>query len=73
MDGVSLPPAQREAEVDRLLIDEPRLPYDLEAEPGIRVTLLRLGPAERVDRDDASHRMRLVVDGRVVARAVGFV
>ena len=43
-----LPLAQREAEVDRLLIDEPRLPYHLETEPGIRVTLLRLGPAEHV-------------------------
>ena len=74
IDLSSLPPAQREAEVDRLLIDEPRLPYDLEAEPGMRVTLLRLGPAEHVLIVMMHHiRMRLVVDGRVVARAVGFV
>ena len=43
-----LPPAQREAEVERLLIDEPRLPYHLETEPGIRATLLRLGQMEHV-------------------------
>jgi acyl-CoA synthetase (AMP-forming)/AMP-acid ligase II/acyl carrier protein len=43
-----LPPAQREAEVDRLLIDEPRLPHHLEIEPGIRATLLRLGQIEHV-------------------------
>ena len=43
-----LPPARREAEVDRLLIDEPRLPYRLDVEPGIRVTLLRLAPTEHV-------------------------
>jgi hypothetical protein len=48
VDLSSLPLAQRNAEVDRLLIDEPRLPYDLEAEPGIRVTLLRLDPTEHV-------------------------
>lgn len=40
--------AQREAEVERLLIDEPRRLYDLENEPGIRVTLLRLGAREHV-------------------------
>ena len=43
-----LPAAQREAEVQRLLIDEVRLPYDLTAEPGIRVTLLQLSEAEHV-------------------------
>ena len=48
IDLSSLPPTQRETEVDRLLIDEPRLPYHLDAEPGIRVTLLRLGPADHV-------------------------
>ena len=48
IDLSSLPPAQREAEVERLLIDEPRLPYHLEVEPGIRVTLLRLGQTEHV-------------------------
>lgn len=39
---------QREAEVERLLIDEPRRLYNLESEPGIRVTLLRLGAGEHV-------------------------
>ena len=48
IDLSTLPPAQRQAEVDRLLIDEPRVLYDLEAEPGIRVTLLRLSPREHV-------------------------
>ena len=48
IDLSSLPPAQREAEVDRLLIDEPRLPYHLGSQPGIRVTLLRLGQTEHV-------------------------
>ena len=43
-----LPLAQRQAEVERLLIDEPRLPYHLETEPGIRATLLRLGQMEHV-------------------------
>ena len=41
-------PVDRQAEVDRLLIDEPRLRYDLEAEPGIRVTLLRLSDREHI-------------------------
>jgi amino acid adenylation domain-containing protein len=41
-------PAQRKMEVERLLIDEPRRPYELETEPGIRATLLRLGPQEHV-------------------------
>ena len=53
-----LPRAQREAEVERLLIDEPRLPYDLESEPGIRATLLRLGrDGACSDPDDASHHL----------------
>ena len=48
IDLSSLTPPQREAEVERLLIDEPRVPYHLEAKPGIRVTLLRLGQADHV-------------------------
>src|SRR5208337_2838245 len=48
VDLSGLAPAQREAEVEHLLIDEPRRPYDLEAEPGIRATLLRLGSREHV-------------------------
>jgi len=48
IDVSSLPPANREAEVERLLIDEPRIPYDLESEPGIRVALIRLSFREHV-------------------------
>jgi amino acid adenylation domain-containing protein len=48
IDLSSLAPARREAEVERLLIEEPRLPYHLETEPGIRATMLRLGPREHV-------------------------
>jgi hypothetical protein len=42
IDLSGLAAEQREAEVERLLIDEPRRLYDLESGPGIRVTLLRL-------------------------------
>ena len=48
MDLSSLTPAEREAQVARLLIEEPRLGYQLDAEPPIRATLLRLGPTEHV-------------------------
>ncbi len=48
IDLSSLTPAQREAEVERLLIDEPRRRYHLETEPGLRATLVRLGPREHV-------------------------
>ena len=48
VDLDTLPSEKRQCEVDRLLIDEPRAPYDLEAEPGIRVALLRLSPQEHV-------------------------
>ncbi len=44
----ALAPASRWAEVERLLIEEPRRPYNLQAEPGIRATLLQLGPEEHV-------------------------
>jgi amino acid adenylation domain-containing protein len=40
--------SEREAEVERLLMDEPRRPYHLETSPGIRTTLVRLGPEEHV-------------------------
>ena len=36
-------PAEREAELERLLISEPRIPYHLEDEPAIRATLIRIG------------------------------
>lgn len=48
IDLSALPPVEREAEVERLLIDEPRIPYHLQTEPGIRVTLLYLSPREHV-------------------------
>jgi surfactin family lipopeptide synthetase A len=38
----------RQAEVERLLIEEPRRPYHLESEPGIRATLLSLGPRQHI-------------------------
>ncbi len=48
IDLSSLAPERRESEVERLLIDEPRLPYHLETEPGIRATVLRVGAREYV-------------------------
>jgi acyl-CoA synthetase (AMP-forming)/AMP-acid ligase II/acyl carrier protein len=48
IDLSGMPVAQREAEVERSLIDEPRRLYDLESEPGIRVTVLRVGAREHV-------------------------
>ena len=48
IDLSRLAATQREAEVKRLLIDEPAQLYDLENEPGIRVTLLRLEAREHV-------------------------
>ena len=44
----ALEQVQRQAEVERLLVEEPRLPYNLEKEPGIRATLLRLSAREHV-------------------------
>ena len=48
IDLSGLGEAEREAEVERLLTDEPRRPYSLETEPGIRATLLGLGDEEHV-------------------------
>jgi len=48
IDLSGLAAAERQAEVERLLIEEPRRPYHLETEPGIRATLLRLGDREHV-------------------------
>lgn len=39
---------QRQAEVERLLVEEPRHPYHLQTEPGIRATLIQLGAEEHV-------------------------
>ena len=74
IDLSSLTPAQREAEVERLLIDEPRLPYQLDTEPAIRVTLLRLGQTEHVLILMMHH---IICDwasiGNLLAGSVGFV
>jgi len=48
LDLSALPAEKRQAEVERLLTEEPRQPYHLETEPGIRATLLCLGPREHV-------------------------
>ena len=37
-----LPAAQQDAEVERLLVEEPRHPFHLEAEPGLRATVIQL-------------------------------
>ncbi len=43
-----LPAGQREAELARLLIDEPRQLYRLDAEPGIRASVIHLAAEEHV-------------------------
>jgi amino acid adenylation domain-containing protein len=48
IDLSALAPAERQAQVERLLIEEPRRLYHLETEPAIRATLLRLAPQEHV-------------------------
>ena len=48
IDLRALPTDEREAEVARLLIDEPRESYDLQAEPGIRATLVQVGAEDHV-------------------------
>jgi amino acid adenylation domain-containing protein len=48
IDLSQLASPERAAEVERLLVDEPRRLYHLEAESGIRAALLRLGPQEHV-------------------------
>jgi amino acid adenylation domain-containing protein len=40
--------ADAEAELDRLLVEEPRIHYDLEVAPGIRITLIRMGENDHV-------------------------
>jgi amino acid adenylation domain-containing protein len=48
IDLRDLQPVQRNAELQRLLIDEPSAPYQLNTAPGIRATLVRLGSDEHV-------------------------
>jgi acyl-CoA synthetase (AMP-forming)/AMP-acid ligase II len=48
IDLRALPADRREAEVARLLVDEPRQPYRLEAEPGLRATVVRVAADEHV-------------------------
>ena len=48
IDLSKLAAEDREAEVQRLLIDEPRRPYQLATEPGIRATLVRLSANQHV-------------------------
>ena len=48
IDLSSRPVQEREAEVERLLVEEPRRAYILSAEPGIRATLIRLTPEDHV-------------------------
>ncbi|MEJ2232083.1 MAG: condensation domain-containing protein, partial [Nitrospirales bacterium] len=47
-DCSSHPPIQLEAEIDRLLIDEPLKPFDLLTGPLLRFTLMRCGPDDHV-------------------------
>ena len=48
IDLSALPNSNRDEQVQRLLVEEPQRPFNLESEPGIRVTLLRLGSREHV-------------------------
>lgn len=48
IDLSALSPSNRQDEVERLLVAEPRRPFHLESEPGIRATLVRLSGGEHV-------------------------
>jgi amino acid adenylation domain-containing protein len=48
VDLTSLPPERREADLQRLLREEPRRPFDLSSDLMIRVTLFKLADAEHV-------------------------
>ena len=48
IDLTDLNSARRKSEIERLMIEEPRRPYRLESEPGIRATLVRLGAEDHV-------------------------
>ena len=46
IDLSEMPASEREAELEHLLVSEPREPYRLANEPGVRVTLVRLREAD---------------------------
>jgi amino acid adenylation domain-containing protein len=48
IDLRDLPVGQRHAEVERLLVEEPRRPYRLEAEAGMRATVIQLADEEHI-------------------------
>jgi amino acid adenylation domain-containing protein len=48
IDLAGRPDAEREAELERLQVSEPRIPYHLEDEPAIRATLIRMGAQDHV-------------------------
>jgi amino acid adenylation domain-containing protein len=48
IDLTDLGPNEREPELKRLLVEEPRRPFNLAAAPGIRAALVRLVPDEHV-------------------------
>ncbi|MEX2494247.1 MAG: amino acid adenylation domain-containing protein [Nitrospirales bacterium] len=48
LDWSGYPPAQREAQIDRFLINEPRQPFDLLTGPLLRSTLIRCEPDDHV-------------------------
>jgi amino acid adenylation domain-containing protein len=48
IDLSGLPATDRESQLERLLIDEPKAPYALEKEPGVRVSIIRQSPHEHV-------------------------
>jgi len=45
---MNLAAGEKQAELERLLIDEPRRKFHLETEPGIRATLIEMGPEDHV-------------------------
>jgi hypothetical protein len=48
IDLAARSPDESAAQLDRLLIEEPRRPFDLTAEPGVRATLIRLAAQDHV-------------------------
>ncbi|MHB1037651.1 MAG: amino acid adenylation domain-containing protein [Pirellulales bacterium] len=60
VDLESLPAGERQAELDRLVREESRKPFDLAAGPPVRCVLYRLGPQEHVVLLAMHH---IIVDG----------